>query len=59
VPLTPERGAWQTFYALFEAALVSGDPADLPVDPQDALEVLKVLEAARLSAAEQRVVTLD
>lgn len=58
VPLQPERGAWQTFYARFEQALASGDPADLPVDPDDAVQVLRVLEAARTSAAEQRLVTL-
>jgi predicted dehydrogenase len=57
VPLTPERGAWQTFYALLEQAL--GGAGSVPVDPQDALTVLRVLEAARVSAAEQRVVVLD
>ena len=58
VPLRPERGAWQTFYARFEQALASGNAADLPVDPSDALEVLRVLEAARVSAAERRLITL-
>ena len=59
VPLTPERGAWQTFYARFEQALTTGHAADLPVDPDDALQVLRVLEAARMSAAERRLITFQ
>ncbi len=57
VPIPSERGAWQTFYAEFERAL-SGD-GSVPVDPRDAAEMLRVLEAARTSAAERRLVTLD
>jgi predicted dehydrogenase len=57
VPLTPERGAWQSFYAEFERAL-SGD-GQVPVDPRDAADALRVLEAARTSAAERRMVSLD
>jgi scyllo-inositol 2-dehydrogenase (NADP+) len=57
VPLTPERGAWQRFYALFERALSGQGP--VPVDPRDATDVLRVLQAARLSAANRRLVTLD
>ena len=57
VPIRPEPGAWQTFYARFAQALTSGDPSDLPVDPHDAVAALRVIEAARRSAAErQRVI---
>lgn len=57
VPLRPERGAWPSFYARFEAAL-SGHGA-VPVDPREAADVLRVIEAGRRSAAEHRVVALD
>ncbi len=56
VPLSGERGAWQRFYELFAAALDGSGP--VPVDPRDAVACLKVIEAARISAAEQRLVTL-
>ncbi len=61
IPLRPERGAWQTFYARFRDVLAGqalAAPASLPVDPRDAVECLRVLEAARQSAAERRVVRL-
>ena len=58
VPLVPERGAWQTFYALLGQALTSGGAAAPPVDPGDAVAVLDVLEAARASAASGEVITL-
>ena len=57
VPLTPERGAWQTFYALFERALSGEGP--VPVDPARCRRRVAGAEAARLSAAEHRLVTLD
>lgn len=56
VPLKPEPGAWQRFYVLLEQALGGGGPP--PVDPRDALQGLLVLEAARCSAAEHRLVQL-
>ncbi|MDE3130023.1 MAG: Gfo/Idh/MocA family oxidoreductase [Acidobacteriota bacterium] len=56
VPLRPERGAWQTFYARLREALAGGGPP--PVDPRDAVETLRVLEAARISARERRLVSL-
>ncbi len=59
VPLQPEPGAWQTFYERFERALSSGTANDLPVDPRDAAEVLRVIDAARVSASEHRVVGCD
>ena len=56
VPLRAERGDWPQFYARFRDAL-AGD-APLPVDPQDAVAVLTVLEHARRSAADRAVVTI-
>lgn len=49
-------GAYQVFYARMAAAIRGAGP--VPVDPRDALAALRVLEAARLSAQEHRVVTL-
>lgn len=51
-----ERGRWDVFYPAFAAAIRGAAP--LPVDPYDAVEVLRVLDAAALSAAERRVVLL-
>jgi scyllo-inositol 2-dehydrogenase (NADP+) len=51
-----ERGAWDAFYPAVAAAVRGEGPP--PVDPQDAVEVLRILEAARTSAKEQRVVSL-
>jgi predicted dehydrogenase len=61
IPLRPERGAWQTFYARFHDVLagqVLVAQGLLPVDPRDAVECLRVLEAARESAASGRTVRL-
>ncbi len=52
-----EPGAYQEFYAGLVASLRDGAPP--PVDPQDAVSGLEVLEAARLSAGEGRVVALS
>ena len=41
-------GDWPTFYAGFERAIREGAP--VPVDPGDAVAVLRVLDAARRSA---------
>ncbi|GAA2050478.1 Gfo/Idh/MocA family oxidoreductase [Catenulispora yoronensis] len=49
-------GSYVEFYEGIARALREGGPN--PVDPADAVAMLKVLEAARLSAAEQRVVDL-
>jgi predicted dehydrogenase len=49
-----EAGAYQEFYRGLVASLRDGAPP--PVDPQDAVSGLEVLEAARLSAEEGRVV---
>jgi scyllo-inositol 2-dehydrogenase (NADP+) len=55
-PVPSERGGWDAFYPAVAAA-VRGDGSP-PVDPQDAVDVLRILEAARTSATERRVVTL-
>jgi len=49
-------GAYQRYYAGIAEALHGRAP--VPVDARDAVATLTVLEAARRSAAEQRVVTL-
>jgi scyllo-inositol 2-dehydrogenase (NADP+) len=56
VPVPPEPGDWPRFYTLLRDALASGGPP--PVDPRDAVETLRVLEAARRAAREQRLVVL-
>ncbi|MDA8068657.1 MAG: Gfo/Idh/MocA family oxidoreductase [Actinomycetota bacterium] len=60
VPLVPERGAWQTFYARLRDALVAGGsaPPVPPVDASDVVSVLCVLEAARASALSGEVAKL-
>ena len=55
-PVPPEPGNWPRFYALLCDALTTGGPP--PVVPRDAVETLRVLEAARRGAAEAAVVTL-
>ena len=57
VPLTGPPGDWPAFYALLRDALSSGGPP--PVDPRDALAGLRVIEAARTSAATHAVVPLS
>jgi predicted dehydrogenase len=56
-PVTPEPGDWRRFYELLRDALTTGAP--LPVEPEEALETLRVLDAARRSARERAVVPLD
>ena len=56
-PVPSERGDWPRFYALLVRALRDGGPP--PVDPHDAVETLRILEAARRSAANREVVTLS
>jgi len=55
-PVPSERGDWPRFYALLVRALRDGGRS--PVDPRDAVETLRVLEAARRSAAKREVVGL-
>jgi scyllo-inositol 2-dehydrogenase (NADP+) len=52
-----ERGDYAAFYAGVVRWLRDGAPP--PVAPEDAVAGLRVLEAARLSAAEERVVELS
>jgi predicted dehydrogenase len=52
-----ERGDWPRFYALLRDALRGGGPP--PVDPSDAVTTLRIIEAARRSAAGQAVTALD
>jgi predicted dehydrogenase len=56
-PVPSERGDWPRFYAELEAALRSGGAP--PVDPRDAVTTLRVLEAARRSAADRSVVAVQ
>jgi predicted dehydrogenase len=56
VPVPLEPGAWPRFYALLRDALLGGTPP--PVDPNDAVESLRVLEAARGASRNQSVVAL-
>jgi len=53
-PVRSEPGAYQRFYAGVAAALRDGAPP--PVDPQDAVRGLEIIEAAQQSAAEKKVV---
>jgi len=51
-----ERGDYPAFYAGIAAALRDGTPP--PVDPADAVAALAIIEAARLSAAEVKIVRI-
>jgi predicted dehydrogenase len=53
-PVPTEPGAYPDFYSALVASLRDGAPP--PVDPQDAVSGLEVLEAARASAGEGKVV---
>lgn len=55
VPVAP--GEHADFYRAVVPWLLDGAPP--PVDPWDAVRVLEVLDAARLSAAERRLVEID
>jgi predicted dehydrogenase len=52
-----ERGRWDSLYTGFAAAVRGEGP--VPVDPRDAVAALRVLDAARISATEGRVVALE
>ncbi len=56
-PVPSERGDWPRFYATLVRALRDGGPP--PVDPHDAVTTLRILEAARRSAAGREVVALS
>lgn len=55
-PIETLPGSYEQFYTLLRDALLSGGPP--PVDPQDALETLRVIEAARESVHAGNVVQL-
>lgn len=57
VPVRREPGGHADFYRAVRAWLRDGGP--VPVDPRDAVRTARVLDAARVSAAERRVVALD
>jgi len=50
-----EKGCWPQFYRQLQAAVVGQGP--LPVNAYDALETTRILDAARLSAERQQVVS--
>ncbi len=52
-----EPGDWPQFYSQLARAL-HGD-GSLPVDPRDTIEALRVLDAARHSAADGIIIDLD
>jgi predicted dehydrogenase len=54
--LRSERGAWDTFYPAFAAAVRGTGP--VPVDPWDAVATAEVLDAARESATRGTMVSL-
>ena len=56
-PVRSEPGAYPRFYAGVAAALRDGAPP--PVDPQDAIAGLEIVDAAFRSAEEGRVVVLE
>jgi len=55
-PVKSEPGAYQGFYEGMVRCLRDGTPP--PVDAEDAVRGLEIIEAARRSAGERRVVTL-
>jgi predicted dehydrogenase len=54
IPL--RNGRWSEFYPALVAAVRTGAP--VPVDPDDAVHVAEIFDAARKSSIEQRVVVL-
>lgn len=55
--IASETGCYSAFYAGVEQALRAGTP--MPVDPRDALRVLRIIEAAQHASAERCCVALD
>jgi predicted dehydrogenase len=55
-PVPSPTGRWGDYYAGFAAAVLDGGP--VPVAAEDAVTVLRILEAARRSAQERAVVSL-
>jgi scyllo-inositol 2-dehydrogenase (NADP+) len=55
-PIETEPGAYSQYYALVRDALTTGSPP--PVDPAEAVEVIRVIEAVGQSVREGRIVLL-
>jgi predicted dehydrogenase len=55
--LRSERGAWDTFYPTFAAAVRGTGP--VPVSPWDAVATAEVLDVARVSAVEGTLIRLE
>jgi predicted dehydrogenase len=55
-PIPSERGRWDLYYPAFAAAVRGDGP--LPVDPQDAVQTMTVLDGARTSARTGETVPL-
>jgi predicted dehydrogenase len=55
--LASERGAWDSFYPAFAAAVRRASP--VPVDPWDAVATAGVLDAARESAVSGQVIMIE
>lgn len=55
-PVETELGAYEQYYALVRDALTTGSP--MPVDPFSVLNVIRVIEAAQISAREKRLILL-
>lgn len=55
-PVPSERGAYPSFYACVHDAVASGAP--VPVDPEDAVRGLEVIEAAQRSSRARQVIDL-
>jgi len=59
-PVVRSAGGQADLYRAVAAALASDDPqAAMPVDPWDAVHTLAVIDAARVSAEQERVVTVE
>lgn len=56
IPVMPVPGDWPRFYSLLRDAVRTGGPP--PVDPRDAVAALRVLDATRVAAREQQIVSL-
>ncbi|HEY5332613.1 MAG TPA: Gfo/Idh/MocA family oxidoreductase [Solirubrobacterales bacterium] len=54
--VAPEPGDWRRFYVLLRDALTAGGPP--PVEPEEGVAVLQIIEAARRSASDGIVVAL-
>jgi predicted dehydrogenase len=56
-PVEMLPGAYEQYYALLREALVTGGPP--PVDPRDAVAVLRIIEAAQQSASSGTVMQFE